>query len=161
MVEHVRGTTDLPNVMRKPYGRGFVLVGDAGLVMDPITGQGIGNALGDAVAASEAIVAGLGGATPLPKALAAYHHGRDAARRPMYDLTVRLASFRSDPGGYAILFPAIARDPAQVSRFFGVLAGTVPATEFFAPGNLRRLVGTRGLLRLLRGRLTARRQVGR
>jgi flavin-dependent dehydrogenase len=48
LVEHVRGTTDLPNVMRRPYGPGYVLVGDAGLVMDPITGQGIGNALADA-----------------------------------------------------------------------------------------------------------------
>src|SRR5262249_5696904 len=40
----IRGTTDLPNFFRKPYGPGWALVGDAGLVMDPITGQGIGHA---------------------------------------------------------------------------------------------------------------------
>jgi hypothetical protein len=30
---------DLPNFFRKPYGPGWALVGDAGPVMDPITGQ--------------------------------------------------------------------------------------------------------------------------
>src|SRR6185503_12466207 len=111
-VERFRATPDLPNTFRTPYGPGWVLVGDAGLVMDPITGQGIGNALRDAAAASDAIIAGLGGARPLDVALRTYHRERDAARRPMYDLTVGLASFRPDPTG-DILFPAIARDPAQ------------------------------------------------
>jgi 2-polyprenyl-6-methoxyphenol hydroxylase-like FAD-dependent oxidoreductase len=151
-VEHLRATSDLPNTIRQPHGPGWVLVGDAGLVMDPITGQGIGNALRDATVASEAIVAGLGGARPLADALRAYHRGRDRARRPMFDLTVRLASFRPDPAG-EILFPAIAADPRQVSRFFGVLAGTVPVPEFFAPANLRAIVGTRGLVRMAAARL--------
>ena len=39
--ERVHGTADLPNRFRVPYGPGWALVGDAGLVMDPITGQGI------------------------------------------------------------------------------------------------------------------------
>ncbi len=47
-VEHVRATPDVPNAYRQPYGPGWALVGDAGLVMDPITGQGIGHALCDA-----------------------------------------------------------------------------------------------------------------
>jgi hypothetical protein len=33
------GTADLPNFIRKPYGPGWALVGDAGLHRDPITGQ--------------------------------------------------------------------------------------------------------------------------
>ncbi len=45
--DRFRGTPDLPNGLRVPYGRGWALVGDAGLVMDPITGQGIGQ--GDCV----------------------------------------------------------------------------------------------------------------
>jgi 2-polyprenyl-6-methoxyphenol hydroxylase-like FAD-dependent oxidoreductase len=147
-MEHHRGTIDLPNTFRTPYGPGWVLVGDAGLVMDPITGQGIGNALQDAAAVSDAIVAGLGGARPLDAALDGFHRARDKARRPMYDLTVELASFRPDPTA-DILFPAIARDPAHVNAFLGVLAGVVPMTEFFSPGNLRRIVGARGLARML------------
>jgi 2-polyprenyl-6-methoxyphenol hydroxylase-like FAD-dependent oxidoreductase len=151
LVEHVRGTTDLPARIHRPYGPGWALAGDAGLVMDPITGQGIGNALRDADALSAAIVAGLGGPDGR-KAMAGYHRRRDAERRPMYDLTAGLASFRPDPAG-ATLFPAIAADLAQVSRFLGVLTGTVPVGEFFAPGNLRRVVGTRGLLRMLSARM--------
>jgi flavin-dependent dehydrogenase len=155
-VEHHRGTTDLPNTFRTPYGPGWALVGDAGLVMDPITGQGIGNALQDASSLSEAIVAGLGGRRALESAMAAHHRSRDAARRPMYDLTVDLASFRPDPTA-DILFPAIAADPAHAGAFLGTLTGAVPVNEFFSPGNLRRVVGTRGLARMLWRRLTVRR----
>jgi flavin-dependent dehydrogenase len=38
------GTPDLPNFFRKPYGPGWVLVGDAGYHKDPITAQGISDA---------------------------------------------------------------------------------------------------------------------
>ena len=143
--EHVRATTDLPSLMRKPYGPGWALAGDAGLVMDPITGQGIGNALRDADALAEAILSGDS------RAFRVCHRRRDAARRPIYDLTARLASFRPDPAG-ELLFPALAENPAQVSRFLGVLTGTVPIRDFFSPANLRGIVGTRTLLRMMAAR---------
>ena len=41
-VGRTRGTSDLPNLVRAAYGPGWALAGDAGLVMDPITGLGIG-----------------------------------------------------------------------------------------------------------------------
>jgi 2-polyprenyl-6-methoxyphenol hydroxylase-like FAD-dependent oxidoreductase len=154
--ERLRGTTDLPNAFRVPHGPGWALVGDAGLVMDPITGQGIGNALQDAQQLSGAIVAGLGGTIPLGKALAAVHKRRDADRKPMYAMTSRLASFRPDPSG-DILFPALARDSQQISQFLGVLTGAVPVSRFFNPANLRRLLGLRGLARLALARTLSRR----
>jgi 2-polyprenyl-6-methoxyphenol hydroxylase-like FAD-dependent oxidoreductase len=143
--EHLRATTDLPGLMRKPYGPGWALAGDAGLVMDPITGQGIGNALRDADALAQAILA------DHRRAFRDYHRRRDAARRPIYDLTARLASFRPDPAG-ELLFPALAENPAQVSRFLGVLTGTVAVRDFFSPANLRGIVGTRTLLRMMTAR---------
>jgi 2-polyprenyl-6-methoxyphenol hydroxylase-like FAD-dependent oxidoreductase len=143
--EHLRATTDLPGLMRKPYGPGWALAGDAGLVMDPITGQGIGNALRDADALAEAILTGQ------QRAFRDYHRRRDADRRPIYDLTARFASFRPDPAG-ELLFPALARNPAQANRFLGVLTGTVPVRDFFNPANLRRIVGTRTLLRMAAAR---------
>ena len=143
--ERLRATTDLPAVMRKPYGPGWALAGDAGLVMDPITGQGIGNALRDADALAGAIL------SDRHRAFRDYHRRRDAARRPVYDLTARLASFRPDPAG-ELLFPALAENPRQVSRFLGVLTGTVPVGDFFGPPNLRRIVGTRTLLRMMAAR---------
>jgi hypothetical protein len=38
--ERFRGSPDLPGWFRTPYGPGWALVGDAGLALDPITGQG-------------------------------------------------------------------------------------------------------------------------
>jgi flavin-dependent dehydrogenase len=58
-VGRTRGTSDLPNLVRAAYGPGWALAGDAGLVMDPITGLGIGHALRDAELLSSAIVSGL------------------------------------------------------------------------------------------------------
>jgi hypothetical protein len=52
------GTSDLPNVARSSHGPGWALAGDAGLVMDPITGLGIGHALRDAELLSTAILQG-------------------------------------------------------------------------------------------------------
>ncbi|GIF20832.1 2-polyprenyl-6-methoxyphenol hydroxylase-like FAD-dependent oxidoreductase [Actinoplanes tereljensis] len=141
--ERVRGTIDVPGVIRRPYGPGWALVGDAGLVMDPITGQGIGNALRDADRLSRAILDGL--------ALREYHRRRDAGRRPMYDLTARLAAFRPDPAGDT-LFPALAEDPARVTRFLGMLTGINPVRDIFGPAALRRTVGLRGIARILLAR---------
>src|SRR5262249_35776861 len=38
--EPLRGTADLPMLLRAPFGPGWALVGDAGCRVDPITGQG-------------------------------------------------------------------------------------------------------------------------
>ncbi len=54
------GSANLPNRFRKPFGPGWALVGDAGLVMDPLTGQGIGHAFRDAELLADAIEAGPG-----------------------------------------------------------------------------------------------------
>ncbi len=49
------GTVDLPNFYRRPYGEGWALVGDAGMTMDPVTGQGISNAFRDAERLAQAV----------------------------------------------------------------------------------------------------------
>ena len=87
----IRATADLPNMFRRPFGPGWALVGDAGLVMDPITGQGIGQAFRDAEMVSAAIHAGISGSTPLEQGLAAYQQRRDAESRAMYEFTVGMA----------------------------------------------------------------------
>jgi len=140
----VRATSDLPNVFRVPYGPGWALVGDAGLVMDPVTGQGIGLALRDADELARAVTAGLGGQR-LDRALAAYHKARDTRTRPMYAMTTGIASFRPNPAG-DVLFPALAADPARTADFLGVLTGTVDPRRFFSPRNLVRVLGVRGML---------------
>ena len=156
--ERFRATSDLPNVFRRPYGPGWALVGDAGLVMDPITGQGIGHALRDAEALALAVAAGLAGSDrDLNRALAAYHRHRDAATLPMYRFTTRLAGFAADPAG-EILFPVLARDQARTDEFLGVLTGAVPAGQYFSGRAMARLLGVRGMIAVARSRGRGRRQ---
>jgi 2-polyprenyl-6-methoxyphenol hydroxylase-like FAD-dependent oxidoreductase len=59
--ERFRGSPDLPGWFRTPYGPGWALVGDAGLALDPITGQGISDAFRDAELLVDAVDAGLAG----------------------------------------------------------------------------------------------------
>lgn len=146
--EPFRGSPDFPNVFRQPYGPGWALVGDAGLVMDPITGQGIGNALQDAEALATVIVAGLGGTADLRRGLARFHRRRDQARKPMYRMTTRLAAFGPDPRG-DLLFRSLDGHQQGIDQFFGVLTGSVREREFLAPGPLIRTLGLRTTLRLL------------
>ena len=55
------GTAGVPGYFRKPYGKGWALVGDASYNRDPITAQGISDAFIDAEALVEALSTGLSG----------------------------------------------------------------------------------------------------
>ncbi len=92
-VERWRGTGDLPNFFRRPYGPGWALVGDAGYHQDPITARGISNAFRDAGFLSDAISAGLSGQAPMAEALAGYERRRNEAARPRYEEAIHWASF--------------------------------------------------------------------
>ncbi|MFC0533744.1 NAD(P)/FAD-dependent oxidoreductase [Phytohabitans kaempferiae] len=154
--ERLRTTPDLPNHFRQAHGPGWCLVGDAGVTMDPVTAQGIANALRDAEGLAGAIAAGIGGVRPLAAALAAHQRDRDRALRPMYDLTLRLATYHSGPGE-RLLLRALAerRRPAEIERLFGTFAGMSPVDDFFNAGTALRLLGMGGLLRLVGERLAA------
>lgn len=149
----VRATSDLPNRFVRPYGPGWALVGDAGLVMDPITGQGIGHALRDADLLAEAIAGGPGGQQSPAKALRAYQKQRDQRSRGMYNFTVWLAKLPPPSAAERMWFAAIAERPEQSARFFAALTGADPINEFMSPRNVINLVGTRGLARLIQTRL--------
>jgi 2-polyprenyl-6-methoxyphenol hydroxylase-like FAD-dependent oxidoreductase len=151
-VDRFYGTADLPNRYRRSTGPGWALVGDAGLVMDPITGQGIGHALRDAERLADAVAAGIGGAATLEPALAEAERRRNDATRPMYDMTIDLAAIRPQRPAERRLFEAISASQADIDRFLGVITGSVAPGEVFGPGNLRRLVGIGGLVRLMAAR---------
>jgi 2-polyprenyl-6-methoxyphenol hydroxylase-like FAD-dependent oxidoreductase len=151
--ERLRTTPDLPNHFRPAHGPGWCLVGDAGVTMDPVSAQGIANALRDAEGLAVAITAGLGGARPLRAALAAHQRDRNRALRPMYDFTVRLATYHSGLAERLLLRALAERGrPAEVERLFGAFAGTTPLDDFFNARTALRLAaatlagrrGTRG-----------------
>ena len=131
----------IANFMRKPFGPGWALVGDAGLTVDPCTAAGINNAFRDVDTLAAAVDDGLSGRRPMPEALADYHSQRDAASRPIYDFACQLAPFAPPPPEMLQLFVALSHNPAETRRFLGLFAQTVSPVEFFAPDNLQRIVG--------------------
>jgi hypothetical protein len=144
-----RRTNDLPNRFRVPHGPGWALVGDAGLVMDPITGQGIADAFRDAELLADAVATGIAGGR-LERALARYRRRRDRAALPMYRLTQHLARLAPARAADRQLFSALAARPAEIERFFGVLTGVHPPAALFSPPHLIRLLGPRRFLRVAR-----------
>jgi flavin-dependent dehydrogenase len=138
--ERFTGTAELPNVFRKPYGQGWALVGDAGYHKDSITAQGISDAFRDAELVAEAVDAGLSGRYPLEEALAEYEQQRNEAAFPIYEFTCQLAALEPPPPGMQLLFAALRGNQTETDRFMGVLAGTTPVPDFFAPENLGRII---------------------
>ncbi|MFC7482435.1 hypothetical protein ACFQX7_23845 [Luedemannella flava] len=156
--ERLRTTPDQPNAFRTATGPGWALVGDAGVVLDSITAQGISNALRDAELLATAVADGFARGD-LDGALAGHQRRRDAGLHAMYDLTVDMARFAPPGLGQRHLLAAIADRPAEVSRFLGMFAGMESPAAYFGGGNLLRILGARGIARLAgaAGRLAARR----
>jgi 2-polyprenyl-6-methoxyphenol hydroxylase-like FAD-dependent oxidoreductase len=88
----VRGFPGLRGWLRRPWGPGWALVGDAGYFKDPTTAHGITDALRDAQLLTTALDRTLGGATPAD-ALGHYEHTRDQLSDPFLTITDRIASF--------------------------------------------------------------------
>lgn len=131
-VSKVVGMADLPNVFRKPYGRGWALVGDAGLTRDPIRAQGMHNAFEDAEQLARALDEGFSGRRPLEAALADYHRLRDEQNAFPYKLCINAA--RLEPlSEKAIrgLLDKIGDDPVKGAQFRGLYDGSVKPGEFF------------------------------
>jgi 2-polyprenyl-6-methoxyphenol hydroxylase-like FAD-dependent oxidoreductase len=147
--ERFYGTADLPAFYRHVYGPGWALVGDAGMTMDPVTGQGIGNAFRDAERLAEAVDAGLSGRTSLEAALADYEYERDEDTLPMFEFTSQIASFLPPSKEQRALFSAMSKKPEAASRFFGALTGSIPVQDFFSPPSLFKIIGITGMGRIM------------
>jgi 2-polyprenyl-6-methoxyphenol hydroxylase-like FAD-dependent oxidoreductase len=115
--ERFRTTPDLPNHFREPVGEGWALVGDAGVVMDPVTAQGMSNAFRDAQRLTDALAAG--DTTQLRRR-------RDAALTPMYDLTQRVAALRPVPLGARLALRALRGHSGAVELLLSVFSGITP-----------------------------------
>jgi 2-polyprenyl-6-methoxyphenol hydroxylase-like FAD-dependent oxidoreductase len=84
-----------PGFVRRSWGRGWVLVGDAGAFTDPISAHGITDALRDAELASRAVVAVLDGADEAGP-LAAYQAERDRLGGGVMTAADAIATYRWD-----------------------------------------------------------------
>lgn len=123
---------------REPAGPGWALVGDAGYHKDPITAQGMLDAFRDAGLLAEAVDTGLEG--DLGSSLRGYQRARDEAALPMYELTCGLAELAPPDKELQALVAALEGNPAQISRFLGLIAGSVAVPDFFSPESLGQIV---------------------
>jgi 2-polyprenyl-6-methoxyphenol hydroxylase-like FAD-dependent oxidoreductase len=146
--ERLRTTPDQPNTFRCSNGPGWALAGDAGVVMDSISAQGMTHALRDASHLSAAVAAGLGGGRPLAGALHDHQRRRDRAIRGMYDFTLGLAAFSPATPAQRLFLAAVAADQQETDRFLGAFAGIVPPEDYFSLGTAARILGSRGIRKL-------------
>jgi 2-polyprenyl-6-methoxyphenol hydroxylase-like FAD-dependent oxidoreductase len=126
----------VPNYFRKPYGKGWALVGDAGYNRDFITGQGIMDAFHDAELCAAALDEALSGKRPFDEAMSTYQRARDARVKPMYEFTCQLATLDPPPPEMQQLLAAIHGKQSAMDGFARMNAGTISPTEFFAPENV-------------------------
>jgi len=151
------GSANLPNWVRRPYGPGWALVGDTGLVMDPISGQGIGHALRDAEFLADAIVAGLGGRCDLDRAMRRYEQERNRHSLPMYKLTTQQAAMNPQTCEQKVLFECLRGRPEEIATFFGVLTGVVTMSDYLSLSHLLRVLGLRGIATIVVQKIAGRR----
>ena len=138
------GTGDLPGFFLKPYGAGWALVGDAGYHKHPITAFGITDAFRDAEAVASALDDAFAERRPYDDAMAAYHRARDDEALPMYELTCEFAKLEPPPPPMQQLIGAMVGNQEAIDGFASVMAGTLPAPEFFAPENAGRIIAQAG-----------------
>ncbi len=127
----------VPNYFRKPYGPGWVLVGDAGYNKDPITAQGITDAFRDAERCAAALDESFTGARSFDDAMSDYQRARDEHVLPMFEFTCRVARLEPPPPEVQQLLRAAAGNQQAMDRFAQMNAGTISPAEFFAPDSIR------------------------
>ncbi len=125
---------------RQATGKGWALVGDAGVTMDPITAAGISNAFRDADLLSAAIHDGLNSGDGLDDVVERFGSERDAVSVPLYEFARESAKLEPPPQLIMDLFGAMPGQQDAIDEYFGVFAQTVPVAEFFSEANFTKIL---------------------
>ena len=141
------GTAGVPGYFRRPYGKGWVLVGDASYNKDPVTAQGISDAFIDAELLAGALSAGLSDGS-LEERLAAHEAARNERVRPMYEFTTHLAALEPAPPDMQMLFAALRGNQDATNAFLSAITGAIPLSDFMAQENVERIVAAASETRL-------------
>ena len=121
--ERFVGSTDLPNHLRKAWGPGWALVGDACYHKDPVPADGISDAFRGAELLADAIgdlLSGADEATSLDR----YEQRHTDVAVPLLDAAVRAASFSRTPQERLEAFIEIRMHDAEESAQLMAAAGT-------------------------------------
>jgi 2-polyprenyl-6-methoxyphenol hydroxylase-like FAD-dependent oxidoreductase len=128
----------VPNFFRKPYGPGWVLVGDSGYNKDFVTAMGILDAFRDAELVADGLHTAWSGGRSVEVAMAAYQRTRDEAVLPMYELTAQIASLEPPPPELQAVLQAIHGNQDAMDEFARVNAAVTSPADFFAEDNVAR-----------------------
>jgi len=134
------GTAGVPGYFRKPYGKGWALVGDASYNRDPITAQGISDAFIDAEALVETLSTGLSGNGVFDDQLAVHESARNERARPMYQFTSHLARLAPPPPEMQALFGALRGNQDATNAFLSAITGAIPLSDFMSNENIARII---------------------
>ena len=137
------GAADLPNFYRKPYGRGWALIGDAGLHKDPFLALGICDALRDSELLVTALDDGLSGREPMEQALSDFERRRNDASREDFAENLRFARFESIPPELLAVRAAIRGNQETINQMYMAREGMIPREAFFNRENMQTLMGAR------------------
>ena len=91
----LHGWAGTPGYLRRCWGPGWALVGDAGYFKDPITTHGMTDALRDAELLAEAVLEVLSGG-PAVAPFTVYQHTRDRLSRQLFETTEAVAAYNWD-----------------------------------------------------------------
>lgn len=141
-VGQIKGYGPRDAFYRKPFGPGWLLVGDAGYYKDPCTGQGIYDALRSAELATASWTAWQHG-TPWDAAMRGYQRTRDRETKLMYQLTFETSKLPKTSQLNPFerwLWQVLATDLDYLSQLSGIYNGASALSDY---------VGVRGGARLL------------
>jgi flavin-dependent dehydrogenase len=129
-VAGVRRFTGHPGLMRRAWGPGWALVGDAGYWKDPLTAHGLTDALRDAELLARAVIAAAAGEVSEAEALASYQRTRDRLSLPLFEITDTIAGQAwtdADVGGLLLGLSAAMVD--EVDLLAGLPSGAGDRAE--------------------------------
>ncbi len=132
------GTRGIDNYLRKPFGPGWVLTGDAGYCKDPSTGLGMGDALAQAFLLDGSLDAALNGAD-WESTLAEFQRRRDEAVMPFYQATLAYTRAADIPPESLAWLRAVVSLPSIVRMLTAALPVAVAAPGVLPPPTYRQL----------------------
>jgi 2-polyprenyl-6-methoxyphenol hydroxylase-like FAD-dependent oxidoreductase len=134
------GTAGVPGYFRKPYGKGWALVGDASYNRDPITAQGISDAFIEAEMLAAVLSTAWSGVGTLEDGWAAHESARNERVRPMYEFTSQLAALEPPPPEMRALFGALHGNDDATNAFLSAITGAIPLPDFMSSENIGRIM---------------------
>jgi flavin-dependent dehydrogenase len=123
--ERIAGAVQLPNFLRKPYGPGWALVGDAGCHKDPYRALGVCDAFRDAELLADALGSVVEGTGSEEELLAGYERARNDATLPDYHANIGAAHL--EPAAQELLGvrAAVRGNPEATKGFYLAMEGLI------------------------------------